>query len=276
MFMRNIGLLFTIALFTTACSNNFNKILKSKDNELRYKAAEKFYAEKKYEKAQILYDDLFPANKGTARFEDMYYKFAYCSYYQKDYLNAENLFKNYVENFPNGPRAEECEYMRAYSFYKQSPKVELDQTNTTKTMGLMQTYVSTHPNGSKVGEATAIIDGCRLKLEDKEFKAAELYYNLGYYKAAAIAYASVIDNYPDSDRSDMYKLQAIKAYAKYADMSVPDKQEERYGKVISECSDFAERFPDSKFAAEVAKFKSSSINNIKNLKNEQIKTTTQR
>ncbi|TAE60760.1 MAG: hypothetical protein EAY68_10145 [Bacteroidetes bacterium] len=76
MFMRNIGLLFTIALFTTACSNNFNKILKSKDNELRYKAAEKFYAEKKYEKAQILYDDLFPANKGTARFEDMYYEFA--------------------------------------------------------------------------------------------------------------------------------------------------------------------------------------------------------
>lgn len=276
MFMRNLGfVLFSLTLFTS-CSNSFNKVLKSKDNEVRYKAAEKYYAEKKYEKAQTLYDDLFPANKGTARFEDMYYKFAYCSYYQKDYLNAENLFKNYVENFPNGARTEECEYMRAYSFYKQSPKVELDQTNTTKTMGLMQTYVSTHPNGSKVADASAIIDGCRAKLEDKEFKAAELYYNLGYFKAAAIAYASVIDNYPDSDRSDMYKLQAIRAYAKYAEMSVPDKQEERYGKVISECSDFVERFPDSKFAAEVAKFKSNSINNIKNLKNEQVKTTTQR
>ncbi len=30
------------------------------------------------------------------------------------------------------------DYMRAFTFYKQSPKVDLDQTNTTKTIGFMQ------------------------------------------------------------------------------------------------------------------------------------------
>ena len=83
--------------------------------------------------------------KGKPEFEDIYYKYAYCAYYQKDYLNAENLFKSFLEVFPNSPRAEEMDYMRAYTFYKQSPKAELDQTNTIKAMGMMQTFINTHP-----------------------------------------------------------------------------------------------------------------------------------
>ena len=53
----------------------------------------------------------------------------------KDYANAENLFKTFVETFPNSGKAEEADFMRAYCFYKQSPKAELDQTNTTKGNG---------------------------------------------------------------------------------------------------------------------------------------------
>jgi len=275
--MRKIVfILFIGSVLFSSCASKFAKALKTKDNEVKFKAAERYYAEKKYDKAQQLFEDLFPYVKGTNRFEDMYYKFCYCAYNQKDYMNAENLFKTYVENFPNSVRAQECEYMRAYSFHKQSPKVDLDQTNTTKTMGLMQTFITNHPNSEKAKEAGGIIDDCRLKLEKKEFKAAELYYDLGYYKAAAIAYASVIDNYPDSEKSDEYKLQAIKAYAKYAEMSITEKQEERYTKVITECVDFAERFPESKYTTEVLKYKTFSNNYIKNLKNEQTKTTTQR
>ena len=134
---------------------------------------------------------LFPIFKGTARFEDLYYKFANCSYYLKTTANAENLYKTFVETFPNSPKAEEADYMRAYCFYKQSPKAELDQTNTVKAMGQMQAYINTHPGSPRIKEATEIIDESRAKLEVKDYKSAELYYNLGYYKAAAIAFATV-------------------------------------------------------------------------------------
>jgi outer membrane protein assembly factor BamD len=141
--------------------------------------------------------------------------------------------------------------------------VELDQTNTNKTMQLMQAFINTHPTSERAKDATDIIDKCRDKLEMKEFKSAELYYNLGFYKAAAIAFANVSDNFPDSKKADEYKLQVIRSYYKYAEMSYEEKQKERYEKVITECNDFNERFADSKLIEEVQKLKTQTNNIIK-------------
>lgn len=273
---RIVLLLLSVVLLTSSCSNKFGKIMKSKDYEYKYKMAEQYYANKNYGYAQQLFEDIFPYVKGSTRYEDMYYKFAYSYYYQKDYLNAENLFKSFVENFPTSTKGEECDYMRAYCYYKQSPKVELDQTNTNKTMQLMQAFLNTHPNSARAADASEIIEKCREKLELKEFKGAELYYNLGFYKAAAIAFGNVSDNFPDSKKADQYKLLVIKSYIKYAEMSYEEKQKERYEKVISECNDFTERFADSKLAEEVNKHKTQTNNILKNLKNEQAKKANER
>jgi len=270
--MKNIGfILVLVALVTSSCSSKFGKIQKSKDNDYKYRMAEQYYAKKKYSYASQLFEDLFPWLKGKQGFEDMYLKFAYCYYYQRDYMNSESLFKSFVETFPSSTKAEEAEFMRAYSFYKQSPKVDLDQSNTQKTIGLMQAFINTHPNSARNKEASDLIDICRAKLEQKEYKAAELYYNLGYFRAAAIAFGSLIDNFPDSEKADEYKLTAIKAYYKYAEMSIEEKQPERFDKVISECIDFNDRFPDSKLQKEVERYKSQSQNFIKNNKYEQAK-----
>ena len=121
-------------LLLSSCTSKFGQVLKSKDKEYKLKMAEQYFANKDYDKAQQLYTDLLPLYKGDPRFEDIYYKYAYTSYYQKDYENAENLFKTYGENFPNSAKVEETEFMRCMAYYKQSPKVDLDQTNTVKTM----------------------------------------------------------------------------------------------------------------------------------------------
>lgn len=267
--IRYLSLLLFV-LFFSSCAGKLSKTLKSTDSDYKLKVAEKYYAEKKYDKAQVLFEDLFPVFKGTARFEDLYYKYAYSAYYLNDYANAENLFKTFVETFPTSNKAEEADFMRALCFYKQSPKAELDQTNTTKAIGQMQAFINTHPQSPKVQEATKIIDESRAKLEVKDFKSAELYYNLGYYKAAAIAFSALIDNYPDSNNGDEYKLMVIKSYFLYANNSVEEKQPERYDKVITECIDFLDRYPESKLVKTVENYRTESANNIKS-KNEQNK-----
>ena len=254
-------------------SNKFNQVFKSTDNEFRYKMAEEFYTNKKYSYALQLFEDLFPYIKGTDRYEDMYYKSANCYYFLKDYLNAENYYKTFIETFPGSKRAEDCEYLRAFSYYKQSPKVDLDQTPTTKAMALMQSFINGHPNSIHTKEATDVLDLCRGKLEAKEFKAAQLYYNLGYFKAAAIAFENVSENFPDSKQADDYKYKTINAYFKYAELSFEEKQEERYNKVLTECLDFLERFTDSKYFAEVTKIKLQTNNFLNTKKNEQVKKT---
>ncbi len=266
------SVLLAIVLFSS-CASRFGKVLKSKDNEYKYKMAEQYYSQKKWDKATQLFESLFPYVKGTARFEDMYYKYAYCAYNQKDYLNAENLFKNYTENFPNGQRTEECEYMRAYCFYKQSPKVDLDQTNSSKTIALMQAFINTHTGSERNKEAEGIISKEREKLELKDFKAAALYLNLSFYKSAAVAFSTLMDDYPDSEKSDQYKLEVVKAYYRYAENSIPEKQSERFERVLTEASDFEDRFPQSTLRTQVEEFKTLTGNHIKLLQDEQNKTT---
>ena len=271
--MRFITSLLFASLVLASCSQ-FSKVQKSTDYDYKLRMAEQYYAKKKYHYAQLLFEELFPILKGTPQFEDLYYKYAYCAYYQGDYLNAENLFKGFVEVFPNSPRAEEMEYMRAYTYFKQSPKIELDQTNTQRTIGLMQTFINTHPGSPRIKEATDIIDKSRAKLETKEFSSAELYYNLGQYKAAGIAFTNLMNTFPDSEKSDEYKLHVIRSYYQYALMSIDEKKTERFEQVITECNDFIDRFPESKLIKETERYLSLSQNNIKALQNEQTKTST--
>jgi outer membrane protein assembly factor BamD len=257
----------------TSC-NGINKILKSKDADYKLRMAEQFYVKKKYHLAQAIYEDVMPNFRGSPLFEDIYYKYAYCAYYQKDYLNAENLFKSFLEAFPNSTKAEELDYMRAYCYYRMSPKVALDQTNTMKAMGMLQTFINTHPNSPRNKEATELIDICRTKLEEKERLAAQLYFDLGQFRAAGVAYTSLINDFPESQKGDEYKLMVIKSYFKFAELSVDEKKAERYEQVITECNDFVDRFPESKLVKEVERYISLSNNNIKTLNNEQTKTST--
>ncbi|HQW94126.1 MAG TPA: outer membrane protein assembly factor BamD, partial [Ferruginibacter sp.] len=213
---------------------------------------------------------------GTIKFEELYYKDAYCFYHMKQYADAENLFKGFLEVFPNSTKAEEVDYMRAYCFYKQSPKLELEQVNTIRAMGMMQTFINTHPGSERNKDASDIIDKCRAKLEQKEHRAAELYYNMGQFRAAAIAYTTLINNYPESMQGEEYMLKAVKSYYRFAKLSITDKQVERFEKVIDEYQYFVDRYPESKLLKEAESFSNQSKNNIKAIKYEQTQTSAKR
>lgn len=260
---------FLIVTGLFSCSNKFAKIEKSHDTEYKLQQADAYFAAKKYHNAAALYEELFSAMKGTDKFEDLCYKYAYCFYNQKEYQSAENQFKFYLEVFPNSPRAEEVDYMRAYSYFKQSPKVELEQVNTIKAMNMMQSFINTHPGSPRIKDANNIIDLGRAKLEDKEARSAQLFYNLGQFRAAGLAFNQLLNNYPESGKGEHYKLMAVRSYYKFAKLSIPEKQPERFEKVTTEYLDFADRYPDSKLLKEAEEYSNNSKNNLKAISNEQ-------
>jgi outer membrane protein assembly factor BamD len=263
-----IAIVLSLLVFTSC--NKYTKVLKSKDYEYKLKMADLYFEQKKYKNAQQLYEELFPIYKGNVKFEELYYKDAYCFYYMKLYSDAENLFKGFLEVFPNSKKAEEVDYMLCLSYYKQSPKLELEQVNTSKAIGMLQSFISRNPESSRIAEATEIIDKCRAKLELKEYRAADLYYNLGQHRAAALSYTNLLNSYPESTRGDEYKLRIVKSYYKFAKLSIVEKQIERYEKVIAEYQDFVDRYPESKLLKDAESYNSLSLNHIKEIKNEQI------
>ncbi len=273
LFLMGCGGSKQVAKKTASTKKSISKILKNPDPAFKLRMAEQFFVKKKYTKAQQVYEDVMPYYKVEKEFEDIYYKYAYCAYYLEDYMNAESLFKSYLEIFPNSMKAEEVDYMRAYCFFKQSPKPELDQTSTINAMGKMQTFINTHPGSVRIKEANEIIDICRGKLETKDRQSAQLYYDLGQFRAAGVAFTALLNLYSESLRADEYKLMIIKSYYRFAELSIEEKKVERYEQVINECNEFADRFPDSKLKKEAEEFLNLSQTNIKKLNNEQIKTS---
>lgn len=256
--------------------NPLSKVQKSKDYEYKLAKADEFFNKKKFRYAQQLYEELFPVFKGTQKFEDLYYKYAYCFYNMEMYLDAESLFKGYLEVFPTSARAEEVDYMRAYCFYKMSPRLELEQVHTVKAMGMMQTFINTHPTSPRVKEATDIIDASRAKMEAKEYRAAKLFYDLGHFRAAAVAFENLLNSYPESATGDEYKLLVVKSYYRFAKMSVSEKQLERFERVVTEYHDFVDRYPESKLLKDAEEYSKLSQNQIKDIQNEQNSSSVKR
>ena len=117
---------------------------------------------------------------------------------------------------------------------------------TNKAIGMMQAFINAYPNSSRIADANKIIEKCREKLEEKDYLAAKLYYNLQMYQAAGIAFTNLLNTYPESAKGEEYMLMAVKSYYQFAKLSLSDKQEERYQKVTAEYFDFADRYPESK------------------------------
>jgi outer membrane protein assembly factor BamD len=275
-FMRILRFPLFIAFFLISCTSNFGKLSKSTDYNYKLKKADEYFSVKKYKFAEQLYVDLFPVFKGTEKFEELYYKYAYCSYYLKNYSDAENLFKGFLEVFPNSNKADEIAYMHAYMFYLQSPKIELEQINTQKAIGMMQSFIISHPGSARLKDATEIIEKSRTKLEQKEYKNATLYYNLQQYRAAGTVFNNLLNTYPESHMGDEYKLMVVKSFYQFAKLSVAEKQPERYEKVLTEYNDFTDRYPESKLLKEAENYNNLSLNHIKELQNEQAKTAAER
>ena len=138
----------------------------------------------------------------------------------------------------------------------------------------MQTFINTHPGSARNEEAQKIINELRTKLETKDRNAAQLYYDMGQFRAAAVAFNTLLNNYPDTQTGDLYKMMSIRSYYRFAELSVEEKKAERFEKVIDEANEFLDRFPQSTLAKEAENFLNLSKNNLNKYNNEPVKTTT--
>jgi outer membrane protein assembly factor BamD len=260
-----LALFFLLAF--ASCSTQYAKVLKSKNNEYKLKMADEYYSAKKYAHAQELYQELITTYlKGTPRYEDAYYRFAYSAYYLKDYEAAGLAFQTFMENFPNSDKVSECFYMEGYCLYKNSAKVELDQTSTLKAIATLQSFLTSYPNDTRSPDAKKLIENCNQKLEEKEYLAAQLYLDLGYYKSAHIYFDMLTSDYPNSTRADEYMFKTLLASYNYARKSYEYLQLDRYQTALQECDDFLAQYPSSKFTPQALNIKYNSQSSITKLK----------
>ena len=84
----------------------YNKVLKSTDNEYKYEAAKSYFAKGQNSKAATLLEDLALIMKGTSNAEESAYMLAMTYYNQGDYITASHYFNTYYTTYPRGTYTE--------------------------------------------------------------------------------------------------------------------------------------------------------------------------
>ena len=89
------------------------------------------------------------------------------------------------------------------------------------------------------------------RLDRKSYEAAKLYYKMEDYLASRVAFRNVLkDDAENVYREDILYYIAMSSY-KYAQLSVPSKQKERYLTFVDDYYNFIGELPESEYRKEL-------------------------
>ena len=203
-----ILLLIIVAAAFNSCSSTQEVITQGAGET--YRNGLDYLKNKQYEKARNEFDVVVKQYPGSAYADSAQYFLAETYYDQEEYLTAAFEYGNINRNYPTSKLAASARYQVAKCYAAQSPRVELDQDNTRKAIDAFQSFIDYYPGSPLVPDAEKQIMDLRDKLAQKNYKIAQQYLILGYYKAALVYYDVVLDQFHDSDVADKAALGKVK------------------------------------------------------------------
>ena len=258
-----IGLLFCV-LCCSSCSE-FDRILKSTDNEMKYEVAMDYYDRQDYNHALQLFDLLQSAFRSTPKGEFVAYRTAMCYYLTNDFEIAAYYFNKFVQGYPFSKDAEKAAFMNAYCSYKTSPISSLDQTNTMTAISQLEAFIERYPYSDSLARAQELLVSLNEKLEQKDYDICVLFYRMENYNAAITCFENLLKKYPNTVHREEVLGNMAKAYYDYAENSVPEKRKERYEACIERYNTLTYLFPESPRLKEVEAVANKARKKLENI-----------
>lgn len=248
-------LLFIVLIGATlgACSD-YAKILKGSDYSQKFVTANALYDKKDYDKAIVLYEQIYQHAPKSGEGEVAYYRMATSYFALEDYYMAQYYYSSYMQRFPYSDKSEEVMFMIAMCSVKNSPEYSLDQTETEVAISNVQQFVDRYPGSYLIDSCNIIIDQLRYKLELKEFEGVALYDRTENYKAAVAAGEIFMEHYSRSRFLEEVHYMVVKNSYFMTINSIESKKSERASQTIERFRNFAIRYATSQYLKELENY----------------------
>lgn len=250
-----------IALSVNSCSE-YNRVVKSNDNELKKNKAVEYYEAGDYLKSITLLEEIIPFYTMSTEGEKLYFYFCMANYKIGDYYLAGYYFSRFVYKYPRSIYCEEALFMSAICSVHNSPDYSLDQTETYNALDRIQVFIDMYPNSSRIDTCNIIMDNLRAKLEKKQFEYARLYYRTENYKAAVVALNATLEKFPESVYKEEILYLLVLSNFELAINSISTKKLERLNETLKSYRKFVAAFPDSSKLKELDGIKSRTEKEI--------------
>ena len=118
-------------------------------------------------------------------------------------------------------------------------------------MNAMADYLLEHPVGANSDICRHWLEELGERLDRKAFESARLYYKMEDYRASRVAFKNILKDDADNVyREEILYYSAMSSY-KYADLSVPSKQKERFLIFMDDYLNFVGEYPQSEHRKEL-------------------------
>ncbi len=229
----------------TSCKSAYEQIRTSNDPAKILEAADGFFADEEYYKAQSLYEQIIPFYRGKAEAEQLFYNYTYTYFNQREYLLASYYFQNFTQTFYNSEKKEEMAFMSAYANYLLSPNPKLDQGPSLLAIEGLQSFINEYPNSPRVDECNKLMDELRQKLEQKSFDQGKLYYELKNYQSAMSSLENTLKDFPETERAEELRYLIVKSSEELSMNSIYEKMQLRLEKTVELSNKFLKKHPRS-------------------------------
>ncbi|MCB5270983.1 MAG: outer membrane protein assembly factor BamD [Candidatus Cloacimonetes bacterium] len=198
---RYLSFLMLIILLFGACSKNKVEI----STEQKLAKADELYANRKYSKAAVLYDEISFERKSAAtayatmRLADSYYA-------QNKFTDARLKYQQFIDGFPDHPNAADAYFRTALCFFEESLNSDRDQTETVSAIEAFGIFMERFPKDSRYERSLEYIRRAQYKLIEKKYENGYIYYKMRDYSAALMYFDEVIalGNTDTLDRKSLY------------------------------------------------------------------------
>jgi len=233
--------------------NDYQKLLNSTENEVdKYTAAENYYNNGEYRRANALIEQIIPSYRGKPQGERLVYFFANSYFETKLYYSAAIQFENFIKSYPNSQRIQEAYFMEAKSYFMLSPRYTLDQDDTYTGIDKLQVFINRFPNSEYVSEALELMDELQNKLEEKDFEISKQYYTIRDYASAIKS----LDNFIADNPGTIFREEALyyKWLSQYeiAINSIESRIVERVTELERSLGNFLRYYPDTIFIEDLS------------------------
>lgn len=228
-----------------SCKGQFDTLLESGSADEKFDAAFAYFNAGRYSRAAKLFESLAVLTGGTERDDTVQFYWGLSNYRGKDYYTAETNFERFLREFPRSPFAAQAEFLHVNCLYKSTLRYELDQTPTYKALTALNEYLIGHMDDINADACRRMIDDLNGRLDKKAFENARLYYKMEDYKASRVAFRNILkDDAENRYREDILYYTAMSSY-KFAALSVPSMQKERFLVFIDDYLNFIGEYPES-------------------------------
>ena len=234
-----------------SCKSEYQVLLEGYDEDAKYAAAFDYFNQGKFSKAAQLFESLSVTAGGTERDDTIQFYWGLSNYRYKDFYTAETNFKEFIEKFPRSPFAEEAGFLRIDCLYNSSLRYELDQSSSVQTISAIGEYLTNYPQTQHLDACRDILSELGERMDRKAYEGAKLYYKMEDYLASRIALKNVLKDDADNKFREEILYYAAKSSYKYAQLSVPEKQKERYLTFVDDYLNFVGEYPESSYRGEL-------------------------